>query len=564
MKKLTAICLACLLALLCLGAAAEGEVTIETSAVRVLYTDTLRITVRAPGATKLRLYEGMDDYFPSCENADGEEHTFSIQHGYAVTLDYYAEALIGGEWVRSAVKTVEFYSDNGALGEPQFSCGDSFLPGSVVTVTLTAAVTNAESYFAMLLDPDGMPIESSPLALDAPATLKLPAKPGAYSVWVYASADGWDSGNASREITAAWPDLAERDILLTVSAEKLYCGNSVYVMAYAPGAEAVRIYRVQDEMTELARQEDGNTCEYSIQYNSAATLQFWAVARYHGVWAATTSETKTVVFESHGRLGEPTFDCGTTFARGQTITITRTNDVPNAETYLAFLSTPEHDSLDSRNFNGEATVTMTAPDTPGTYVVSVCVMAPGWNNNQTDLEITVTDSEAPAHPPISITLSGRVLPTGGTLTVTATAEGAQRVRICEGNDTVTFPCGEAAGDRCEYVYPYSYPGGHQFFAEADYGDGVWTNRSGYRYMQFAGVLKLPAGLKTVESGAFAGLKVPVILEFPATVTEIAEDAFTGSDVTFLPGDCEAAAAYAAAHDILCLDFIDAPGPKRPD
>ena len=199
-------------------------------------------------------------------------------------------------------------------------------------------------------------------------------------------------------------------------------------------------------------------------------MRFWAVARYHGAWGATPSETKTVVFESHGRLDAPTFDCGTTFARGQTITITRTNDVPNAQTCLAFLSTLEHNTLDSRNFNGEATVTMTAPDTPGTYVVSVCVMATGWNNNQTDLEITVTDSEAPAHPPISITLSGRVMPSSGTLTVTATAEGAQRVRICEGNAVVTF----------------------------------------------------------------------------------------------LPGDCEAAAAYAAAHGILCLDFIDGLGPKRPE
>ena len=52
------------------------------------------------------------------------------------------------------------------------------------------------------------------------------------------------------------------------------------------------------------------------------------------------------MFESHGRLDAPTFDCGTTFAPGQTITITRTNDVPNAQSYFASLSTVSFDSLD--------------------------------------------------------------------------------------------------------------------------------------------------------------------------------------------------------------------------
>ena len=186
----------------------------------------------------------------------------------------------------------------------------------------------------------------------------------------------------------------ERDdqTAIFVSDEELYTGTRVTVTASNPDAEKIRIYRKREyEDPQIVRESNGTSCEYSIQYNVEATVQFWAEACYNGEWSGLYSEVKTVRFISGGRLDAPTFECGTQFSPGETITVTRTNHVENEETCLLFISTPDHSRtiINGLSFNGEDTLSVSAPAEAGEYILSVLVMASGWSNNQTNITICV-------------------------------------------------------------------------------------------------------------------------------------------------------------------------------
>ena len=64
---------------------------------------------------------------------------------------------------------------------------------------------------------------------------------------------------------------------------------------------------------------------------------------------------------------------------------------------------------------------------------------------------------------------------------------------------------------------------------------------------FTKILTLPASLTTIESQAFADLTNVEAVRIPATVTAIAPDAFSGSDITILAPAGSYAADWAAAN-----------------
>ncbi len=69
----------------------------------------------------------------------------------------------------------------------------------------------------------------------------------------------------------------------------------------------------------------------------------------------------------------------------------------------------------------------------------------------------------------------------------------------------------------------------------------------------ANVLTLPASTVTIESEAFANLPTVDRIVIPATVTSIADDAFSGSNITIVAPANSYAANWAAEHGVNCIN-----------
>ena len=67
------------------------------------------------------------------------------------------------------------------------------------------------------------------------------------------------------------------------------------------------------------------------------------------------------------------------------------------------------------------------------------------------------------------------------------------------------------------------------------------------------VLDLPESLKRIESGAFADLAAPEAIRIPAGVTDIADDAFEGTDVILYVAKDSPAKAWAEAHGFRTIE-----------
>ncbi len=63
------------------------------------------------------------------------------------------------------------------------------------------------------------------------------------------------------------------------------------------------------------------------------------------------------------------------------------------------------------------------------------------------------------------------------------------------------------------------------------------------------VVRIPEGYTTIESQAFASMLYPMTIVLPESITEIAEDAFENTDVTFMAKTGTAAEAYAREHEL---------------
>ena len=66
------------------------------------------------------------------------------------------------------------------------------------------------------------------------------------------------------------------------------------------------------------------------------------------------------------------------------------------------------------------------------------------------------------------------------------------------------------------------------------------------------VLNLPAGLTRIESEAFSGLASADAVRIPETVTEIAEDAFTDSDIVIIAPEGSYAVEWAENHNVIYI------------
>ncbi|MBQ6515173.1 MAG: hypothetical protein IJI09_10685 [Clostridia bacterium] len=316
---------------------------------------------------------------------------------------YSAAAGVEGCYSRRSAQTVTLSWQQAPSAPAQdITWQDNYQVGEPVIVTLERKPNEDERIFINVYEAGSwnyidyiMVDADSDLDDDLNVTLFADGLPaGSYNLGIHFDKDDCESTYVPYPSAFTVGEMiVDEGITITVSDEELYTGNEVTVTASNPEAVGIRIYRKeQNRQAEIVAESEDTSCEYSVIYNSASTVQFWAEACYEGEWSGVYSEVKTVSYISRGRLDAPTFDCGTQFTAGAAITVTRTNHVSNEETCLLFLSTPDHSRtlINGLSFEGEDTLTISAPEEAGEYVLSVLVMAPGWTNNYTDLTIYVT------------------------------------------------------------------------------------------------------------------------------------------------------------------------------
>ena len=559
---------------------------------------TVRVRVELEGATEFISRQGSGEEYDTSYPAENGAAVcdVAIRSSVSNKSEIRFRALVNGkltgfsETIAVPVATIP---------APSLSFADTVEQGAMLSITASNLPEHWRRTNVFIRDENGDDVFiGNILDRDNPTIVvdTLAMETGNYTVYAFQNITDTSTGSRRAElpltVTASSNPPAVGTIRISVSAETLYAGNPVTVSAYAPGADRVRICRGTPENFSEQKTNNGAACSYSIQYNAAATVEWFAQAAYNGGDWSVTSEVKQVEFISRGRLEAPAFDCKTEFAVGEPITITRTNTVENAETYLAFLSKEDHTDSQNINFNGANTVSFrNGVSEPGTYIVSVLAMAPGWSNNQTDLTITVTEA-ADDHCGENVTWS---LSDDGTLTISGVGKmfsyygdevpwNASAVRrvVLESGITHVGGCafmnspnlvsvqlpeglqriGSNAFSNCASLKSILVPSSVTRFGSNpfDYGTVVfcyggtttesWARNAGLRVFAVDGsTLTLPADTRTIESEAFAGLGGNLIVEIPDSVTSIAADAFSGSDVAFRCNSGSAAASFAEAHDI---------------
>jgi len=559
---------------------------------------TVRVRVELEGATEFISRQGSGEEYDTSYPAENGAAVcdVAIRSSVSNKSEIRFRALVNGKLTGfSEIIAVPVAT----IPAPSLSFADTVEQGAMLSITASNLPEHWRRTNVFIRDENGGDVFiGNILDRDNPTIVvdTLAMEPGNYTVYAFQNITDTSTGSHRAElpltVTASSNPPAVGTIRISVSAEALYAGNPVTVSAYAPGADRVRICRGTPENFSEQKTNNGAACSYSIQYNAAATVEWFAQAAYNGGDWSVTSEVKQVEFISRGRLEAPTFDCKTEFAVGEPITITRTNTVENAETYLAFLSKEDHTDSQNINFNGANTVSFrNGVSEPGTYIVSVLAMAPGWSNNQTDLTITVTEA-ADDHCGENVTWS---LSDDGTLTISGagkmfsyygeatpwgddikkvivepgvTVVGGCAFMGCNQLESVQLPeglvrIGQDAFGGCVNLKTVLLPstvnsfgsnalGGtmQNLFCYAGTEAEAWGMNHGFTvFTMDRGVLKLPAGTKTIESEAFAGLGGSLIVEIPDSVTSIAQDAFAGTTVAFRCNDGTAAASFAQTHNI---------------
>ena len=563
----------CVLAAGCAAAAAEEE---EEEYPFLLQAPQLlkageSLTVKTVGLTGTNVDWQIDLYYWSQETDNWEridvksksdgidpswlvypDEEFHFEPGVSYQIDAYASYGAESDWEGGHDQYYYFqvYESDGQDDNIQVTANGSTVlhvkPGEAYTVRYSAPGATA----VLLMNPDdysqktdGEDSFEQTFSQEEPGIYQYTAK--AYYDEISGYLDELPYGNIGNICTVYVedPDFpsegmsyeTDEALTLTVSAEELYTGNEVTVTAAAPGAEKIRIFARPRavELAQAVQTESGTSCTYAIQYNVEAELTYWAEACYDGEWSGKYSEKKTVRFISHGRLGEPAFECETSFLPGEPITVTRTNRVEHEEQCLLFLTETDHTPIiNGRSFEDGDTLTVEAPDEEGEYLLSVLVMAPGWSNNETTVTITVglgnsgevgggtwtLDGEGVLTVSGPANLNGWNLPSGFRQKIKEVRYGAEVSYIPEGLFSYSYD-----------LVRFTVDPGNPYYCSVD---GVLYSRDKTRLIEaptaLSGELTIPEGVTRICRDAFIGSYLSR-LNLPSTLEEVERQAFWNAE-----------------------------------
>lgn len=361
----------------------DSRISITSSAHQITIGDSVKISVSAPGAEAIRLYNvntGNDWWF---EEKTGTQHEWVYY--LADDRSFYAEALYDGVWTNSGRITVTVLS-NGKLEDPKVTVPSKVRAGEEVTVTWEP-VENVEEYSVDLYRGKngnlGEYVGNIYHGAETSAVIDYVLEPGSYSLDIYAYADGYKSGQTGAVFTVTG-ELAAPPAL-TLDAESCVPGSKITYTITAEGAETIRLryYGTTDngynseDIYEFAA--DGMTTVYEKNFYTAGNFNAVCSAKINGVWSAWS---EPVSFEVHylGKLESPVLTMKDSYLAGEEIAVAWSS-VENTEGYSIVLWDSDDNHIDGWwTESEETTIVLDAILGAGNYEVSVEAHADGWES----------------------------------------------------------------------------------------------------------------------------------------------------------------------------------------
>lgn len=210
----------------------DSRVTLSADRTEVLYGEFVSFTISAPDAQAVRLY--CNGYLWDERDSLSEAITEWPNPG---KNEYYATALIDGEWSLPSESVEVTATSYGTLADPVLTVPETVIAGEDFTVSWTA-VENAEEYYVGIAryDESGNASHTYGSTVEAPQTSHVfegsQTQAGRYEVVIYAEAQGWESGYGSADIVAE-----EGDRLFTYEVS----GSNATITGYAGASSAVEV-----------------------------------------------------------------------------------------------------------------------------------------------------------------------------------------------------------------------------------------------------------------------------------------------------------------------------------
>lgn len=371
-------------------ASAADSVSISASATSVTSGTPFKLTVDAPGATEVRLQRlNSDTTWKNSIHSLGEYAVFQQQ--WNETQTFRARACIDGSWENYSDSVTVEVTYLGTLETPVYSAPTTVASGQDYVITWED-VDLAEWYYFDVFYTNSKGERQNVYYNDVPAgteTITIPTlgfEPGAYTVVAYPDCLGYARNNYEWPFTVTEAEYATGEVTLTVNATEILSGNQSRVTVSAPGASAIRLYRVYDNgETGVYREENGSSLDASWWVSNTRT--YCATACFDGKWTdATDPVTVTVTYL--GELEAPEYSAPETVEAGGQYTITWT-DIGNAEWYEFELFNGQDDYLGYWSVeSGVQTLSIPVNYVRGTYIMRAYPYLESYDNSNAFVEWT--------------------------------------------------------------------------------------------------------------------------------------------------------------------------------
>ena len=487
---------------------------------------------------------------------DGDSYEGSWFWYYAGTERIWAKACFDGEW--SVFSDVQILTTTkiGELDQLTVTAPSELKLGQDFELSV-APIAHVKNYALEVHNGQGDLIYSewSDEAISAVIDEKE-LDEGDYSIEVWAiGTPGWETSYYSAGFTVAGqrPDAPQ----ITIENRNIAFIEEIVVQMSAENASKFRIvYDVLDEdgnyiQKDRYREEncDNGTATSSFSIGSGnCRVMLRCKALVGDAWSEFSETITVTVGASAGVLDMVEFTVSEEITVGNDIVVFVT-EKENAEYYYLVVRDAKGEWIDSKLFYEPGEVTVSTYLEPGSYYITVYAYAQNWETKGSrKAYFTVTsDYYGICGEDITWSLSDNgVLKLSGSGEMYSYAEKStpwedQAVRTLVVSWEITQVDADAFAGAANLTRVFCY---------ADSQAYAWARARGLTVFTLdENVLTLPAGTKTIESEAFAGLNRPVIVNIPSAVTTIAPDAFAGSSVAFWCAEGSPAAAYAAEHGI---------------
>ena len=415
----------------------SGRVTITAEKYDALVNEDVQITVSAPGATELKLFNERGEF----DSRDGDFWQIGVGEEMV-----YAQALIEGEWYTSEAIVIHRTHYGQCTPADPVLAKTSLTRGELLTITIPES-EHATWYDTRIRDNDWN--EYCYRRYTAAGTYTLPTanlEPDReYFVHVGTGAVGYDWNDNDRNTATRFTVTEPEDGVLTVEKTDVLTNEGIVVSVYAPGAERIRFADNYQGANEPNWWDGENGWEGSSwQENNftwpmaADAMHLRAEGLYDGEWRLIGEET-VHVSAPYGGLDAPSASMPDKAYIGETITL-HFDETPNATSYSSWVHEDDSGNWitgEGRDSAGDFVINTNDLRGSGVYWVELNVGAPGYEQSHGVLHLALLDPDDQ-----DLSQEGFYFTAGATEIATSEGvhliyyvPGAEAVRIIERDET---------------------------------------------------------------------------------------------------------------------------------